>query len=253
MFSVILVDDEPWALKGLRSSFDWTQLGFNIIGETCNPLEALELINNNKPDLVFTDIRMPKLNGLELIKECKSIGIDCEFVIISGFADFEYAQQAIEFDVLNYVLKPIELEKVNQLLINIHNKLRKKKDIHEYLGNMNFADNNSYSSTNVNDSFKDMLEYINNHYCDKNITLKMLSNEFNLNTTYICDLFKKIVNKTFSNYLTELRMTRACSLLKYSSLPIYEIAEQVGYETYYFNTIFKKTHLCTPTQYRKGV
>ncbi|MNL55447.1 putative response regulatory protein [compost metagenome] len=91
MYKVMIVDDELWAIKGIRNAFDWEKYGFEITGQFTSPSMAWNAICEEKPDLVFTDIRMPGMSGLELMKKTKGQGVDVEFVIVSGFAEFEYA------------------------------------------------------------------------------------------------------------------------------------------------------------------
>jgi two-component system response regulator YesN len=96
-----------------------------------------------------------------------------------------------------------------------------------------------------------MIEYINSHFSNNDMNLQCMADKFSLNSTYICDLFKKTLLMTFNEYVTELRLKKACSMLSNSNLAVYEIAEQVGYKPYYFNTLFKKKYNITPLKYRK--
>ena len=95
MYKVIVVDDETWICKLIRKIVDWNNLGFDIIADAGDGLSALNLIKEHHPDLVITDIRMPSLDGIELIKTVRELNIDTEFMIISGYSDFEYARNAI--------------------------------------------------------------------------------------------------------------------------------------------------------------
>src|SRR5690606_25453685 len=109
LHSVVLVDDEVYTRKGLIKLIDWESCGFRITGEADNGEDALELIRTTNPDLVITDIRMPVLDGLGLIQQL--IEEDEEppvFVIISGYDDFSYAQQAVRYGVHDFILKPID-------------------------------------------------------------------------------------------------------------------------------------------------
>lgn len=125
MNKVLLVDDEPWVLEGLKTMINWEDHGFQICGEACNGHEAWGMIEDLKPELVVTDIQMPVLNGLELIKRSnQQLTVPPKFVILSGFNDFAYARAALRYKVTEYLLKPIDDEEVNMLLI----KLRKKID-----------------------------------------------------------------------------------------------------------------------------
>ena len=95
MYTVVIVDDEPWALQGLAEIIDWNNEGFSIIGQFTDPDEAFEFLCKKEPDVVFTDIRMPGLSGLDLIEMSRVKGLNCEFVLISSYEDFEAAQKGI--------------------------------------------------------------------------------------------------------------------------------------------------------------
>ncbi|MBP1966132.1 response regulator transcription factor [Paenibacillus aceris] len=120
MFKVILVDDEPFALEGIKLMVEWEELGFEIVEMCENGEEALACIEACKPDLVVTDIRMPVIDGLELIDRVQKAGNDPVFIILSGYNDFEYARSALRYGVKHYLLKPAldrEWEAVIQLVI----------------------------------------------------------------------------------------------------------------------------------------
>lgn len=117
MLKVMLVDDEPWVLEGLRTMVNWKKFGFEICGEALNGPDALRLIQEQKPDLVLTDINMPVFNGLELIAKLNvSMAMPPKFVILSGYDDFQYARTALRQRVDQYLLKPIDDEEIESLL-----------------------------------------------------------------------------------------------------------------------------------------
>lgn len=127
MYSVIIVDDELFVRKGLIEMIDWESSGFKVIDESDNGEDALAIIQAKKPDLVVTDIRMPVLDGLELIEAASKLQLETEFVIISGHNDFRYAQQAVRFGVQDYVLKPIDPDDIQQALVKLRDKLSAKQ------------------------------------------------------------------------------------------------------------------------------
>ncbi|MDO4326620.1 MAG: response regulator [bacterium] len=114
--SLLVVDDEAEIRSGLRNSISWEQYGVRLIGTACNGAEALEKIRWYEPDIVITDIQMPVINGLELIRQAKEEGHDCSFIVLSGFDDFQYAQKAIRYGVSDYLLKPILLPELTGIL-----------------------------------------------------------------------------------------------------------------------------------------
>ena len=122
---VLLADDEPFILKGLQMLIDWELYGCEIAGTASNGLEAYNIIKSKKIDLAIVDIRMPELTGLELISRVKEEGgLDTDFVILSGFSDFEYAQTALRLGVVDYLLKPVSQKQ----LVNLLRKIGVKKD-----------------------------------------------------------------------------------------------------------------------------
>jgi len=117
MIKVLIVDDEPFIRQGLNLLIKWKEHGCEVIGEASNGNEAIEIIKNQPVDLVITDIKMPEMNGLELIKNVKDNGYtNIKFIVLSGFYEFEYAKTAIKYGVKDYVLKPIQKEELNRVL-----------------------------------------------------------------------------------------------------------------------------------------
>ncbi|UPK41398.1 response regulator transcription factor [Paenibacillus pabuli] len=124
MMDVLLVDDEPWILEGLRSMINWDKYGYRICGEAENGNDAWVLIKNLQPDLVFTDIHMPSVNGLELINRSNGgLARPPRFVILSGYDSFEYAKLALNLRVEDYLLKPIDEVEIESLLESITPKI----------------------------------------------------------------------------------------------------------------------------------
>lgn len=133
MYNVIVVDDETWICKLIRKIVDWDTIGFNIVANASDGLTALNLIREHKPDLVITDIRMPGLDGIGLIKAVREQELDVEFVIISGYSDFEYARSALTLDAFAYILKPLDKEEFEEILYSVKDKISKKYRIQNKL------------------------------------------------------------------------------------------------------------------------
>jgi YesN/AraC family two-component response regulator len=127
MYRVSLVDDEEWSLIGLRKSFKWEKYGFEVVSIHNDPEEALQRIIEIRPDIVFTDVRMPQVSGLELINSIKAAGVDSIFVVISGFAEFDYAKEALKLGTFEYCLKPVDISETDSLLERLAETLSKKK------------------------------------------------------------------------------------------------------------------------------
>ncbi|MCR5234066.1 MAG: response regulator [Lachnospiraceae bacterium] len=133
MYKVMLVDDEPLILRGMSVVIDWEDRGFEIVKSAANGREAYDFLKDNEVDLIIADIKMPEMNGLELIRRIREEGVsDAYYVILSGYNDFEYARQAIRYSCMDYLLKPIDsdrlIEILDQVTESIHEKMKLVKD-----------------------------------------------------------------------------------------------------------------------------
>jgi two-component system response regulator YesN len=255
MYRVLLVDDEEWALVGIRKIFKWREKGFEIMGETTDSEEAFKIICEQKPDVIFTDIRMPEISGIDLIKMTRDKGLTAEFIIISGFADFSYAQEALRQGAFDYRLKPLQYDEVDGILDKLFAHLEQKSN-RERMGKSAEAVSNTgdilqREQIDANENFKDLLMFIYQNY-NQELYLKELSAKFFINETYCCELFRKVTGRTFSEYINSLRIKKAYDLLDTTGLTVDEVAREVGYKDYYyFNKVFKKYTGLTPFKYRR--
>ncbi len=127
MYKVYLLDDEPFILEGLKYIVEWEELGFEIVGCANNGEDGLYDILTKEIDLVVTDIMMPKMTGLELIKNLKNKNYDTNFIVLSAFQEFEYARDAINMGAESYILKPIDEDELSKSVKSIYNKLKEKE------------------------------------------------------------------------------------------------------------------------------
>lgn len=126
MYTVMLLDDEPWALESLFRVFSWQENGFEVIGRFQNSVEGWEAIRTQMPDVVFADIRMPEISGLEIAERARSLARPPLFVVVSGYNEFEYAQRALHLGVFGYCLKPIAQANAQGFLMKLKAALEKK-------------------------------------------------------------------------------------------------------------------------------
>ncbi|KUP23560.1 response regulator transcription factor [Paenibacillus sp. DMB5] len=127
MFTALIVDDELFVRKGLIKMIDWERSGYVVSGEADNGEDALAMIREHKPDLVVTDIRMPVIDGIGLIRAAVLEKLDTEFIIVSGYNEFEYARQAVRYGAFDYVLKPIDQEDFEKTLGKLKERLEEKE------------------------------------------------------------------------------------------------------------------------------
>lgn len=142
MYSVYLIDDEPWAIKIIENGFPWSKYGFSVLGKSRTVSQALQEIPAMKPDVVFTDIRIAGENGIDLIRKVKAQCADTVFIIVTGYDDFDIAQIAIKLNVFDFLLKPVDLEEADTLLRRLQaklNQLRQDNTIWDQLKELSVA------------------------------------------------------------------------------------------------------------------
>jgi two-component system, response regulator YesN len=128
MFKVLIVDDEPIIRKGLKNIVNWRQMDCEVCGEASDGLRGSELVKELLPDIIITDIRMPEVDGLAMIREIRNIVPDSKIVILTGYRDFEYIQEAIKLGAFDFILKPSKIEELTSVIGRAVKELRFRKD-----------------------------------------------------------------------------------------------------------------------------
>ena len=162
MFKVIIVDDELWVCQLIQRLVNWEELGFEIVGEAHDGQEALLLMQDLRPDLAITDIRMPGLDGLSLIKQAIEMELQVSFIIVSGYSDFDYLKDAVRFNALDYLIKPLEEQELTVLLQKTYIRLQKNRLQREE--SITVKERLSYSIHQLRERFLTELLYEQNHY-----------------------------------------------------------------------------------------
>lgn len=235
---IVIVEDEYRTRQGLAKLIENINEEFVIVGQAEDGLEGLRLIQQLTPDVVFTDIRMPRLNGLEMLRKIREMHIECKIVILSGYSEFDYAQQAIRIGVADYLLKPITISMVRSVL----EKLQSEKSVNEQQDRV--KDGDKYSAI-----VQKAIDEINCNYA-KPIRLETFADDNNITPQYLSALFSKETGNTFSNYLRDVRMEKAKDLLKNGNKKVYEVACEVGYpDQKYFSRVFKECVGISAKQY----
>ncbi len=240
MHSVYLVDDDPLIIESLTTSVLWMDNGFEVAGSNTDPSTAVDDILKIKPDVVFSDLKMPAMSGTQLIRILKEHDIDCEFVMLSAFGTFEDARSFFLLDGFDYLLKPFNQSDAEIVLERLSRKLAKKECLQPSI---------SYSPSG-NPGFDELVQYVTENF-SKRFTLASLSKSFNISPNYICNLFAKHYNSTLTIFITNLRMSEAARLIRLSGTAFKEIAINCGYRDYfYFCKVFKEYYGIAPSQYR---
>ena len=239
MFTVYLVDDSPLVIKMLEQTVGWADFNLEIFGTATDPIEAYKEILEKKPHVVFTDIKMPQMNGLELMFMLKEQGIQSEFVALSAFDEFNDVREFFLEGGFDYLTKSLKKEAYDDLLSRLCERLA-----------MRFPNQLLETSSS---EFNAILNYMNEDLQKKH-TLEKLAKKFNLSVSSICGLFSRHLNTTFSTYLTKKRMDLAASMLRNTDELVKNIAIDAGYDDYfYFCRVFKNHFSKTPTAYRNSV
>lgn len=257
MYKVLIIDDEVFIREGMKQIIPWQELGCELIGEAQNGEEGIEKMIQYGADIVISDIRMPKKNGLEMIDEMKSINKNIQIIILTGFREFEYAQQAIRLGVLRFLLKPSKLEEIKEAIsaaVSLLTQLpQREHPLRSEQDNLEIEDEQIKTNDELDKPqylVKQAIDYINEYYNQK-LDLQTVADELYVSTWHLCKVIKKQTGTNFVDLLNNARIENAKKLLLESNMKIYEIAETVGYtDTAYFSKIFKKITQVTPNEYR---
>ncbi|RFB15344.1 response regulator [Bacillus sp. HNG] len=250
--NIVIVDDEPRTRQGLHRTLEtWNSGEFSILTAESGE-EVLQIAEKQKIHILLSDIRMPEMTGLQLLKSIQEKGMSPVVIVISAYSEFEYAQEALRLGVVNYLLKPISKSKLIEAVEEAVQVLEKQFRVGmiEKVVDEKIVDATTKIDT-TSDPIREALTYIDHHIKDE-ITQKEVAAHVHLNPSYFSVLFKEEVNVNFSEYITRRRIQHAKELLLSTKLTINEIADEVGYKTAkYFIKIFKEYEDMTPTAYRK--
>jgi YesN/AraC family two-component response regulator len=249
MYKILLVDDDK-AIRYLYSKMKvWSQCGFEISMEASNGKEALEILQDKQFDLVVTDIRMPFVDGIELLRAIKERNIDTCIVFVSSYNDFEYARQGLILGAFDYVLKPTKEPQLHEVLSRAKTYLDEKysnikvsQGVLNALQVLNLQDDNAF--------IHKVCLYFTENY-GKLVTMDTIAEYFTFNKDYFGKVFKQNTNVTFNYFNSLVKMEYAKELIKTGNYKAYEISEILGYSSVdYFTKVFKDITGETPSQYK---
>lgn len=244
MFELLIVDDEYHSRNTLSSCFPWNSVGFQVAGQACDGKEALEFIKEHSVDVILCDILMPVLSGIELAKQLFGEKTAPIIVFLSGHREFEYAQQAVNYGVRFYVVKPARFEELFQVFSTLREEL-------EYRQNATMP-NSDIELEHQDLIIEKILHYIEENY--RTASLKGASQRLYMNSCYISQIFKERTGHNFSDCLMEMRMKKAAQFLKNPTCKIYDISNLVGYtQPKNFTRAFKVYYGMSPKDYRDKI
>lgn len=276
MYKVVIIDDEPIIVEGLRKSVDWDRYGCAVAGMAGSGEEGIRLIREVEPDIIFTDIRMPCMDGLTMVAAIKSEFPGTQIAILTGYRDFDYAQRAISLGVTRFLLKPSKMDEIMEALEAMTDKLAKRAKKTAGSGGVAGEDEETAisdvqveaSKTSLPDggtlpeedtapdggagSFlvKNAVSYIEEH-CREKLKLSDVADQVYVSQWHLSKLLNRYLGQNFSEILNGIRIEKAKEMLKDPALRIGDIAEEVGFsDMAHFSRVFKKVVGISANEYR---
>lgn len=244
MLKVLVVDDEAIVRKGIVLGVDWMAMDCAIVGEASNGVEGLEAAENYNPNLIITDVRMPHMDGIEMMRELRSRGCRAHAIFLTAYSDFEYVRSAVQLGAADYLLKPFRDEELAAAIKRVHQK-------DEELSELSRKDMMPLVKGDKSKYVFEALSYIAEHYADSDINITGIANSLGVSEGHLSHVFKKETSYTVVSYLTQYRIHMAMQMLRDCRCKVYEVAEAVGYkDVAYFGSIFKKLTGLSPSEYQ---
>lgn len=252
MYKVLIAEDEPLVRKGLSVMIGWEKLNCVLTAAVADGLEGVEAIKTHRPHIVITDIAMPKKDGLKMIKETIEEYL-YSAIILTGYDDFSYAKTSLHFGVCEYLLKPIQLEELEQAIQKAIQIFNEKAHYQQLLLLKEGQENIALIPPveHIGDELvKNIIACIAEEYADK-LTIGSIAEKLKYSEALLNKRFKSACGQTINEYLNRYRIQQAICCLR-SGIHVTEAAEQCGFsDVKYFYTVFKKYIGYSPKEFVK--
>lgn len=236
MYKVVIIDDEPIIVEGLSKAVHWEKWDCQVAATAEKGQSGIEIIKRENPDILFSDIRMPGMDGLSMIAALKSEHPHMQIAILTGFRDFEYAREAIRLGVTRFLLKPSKMEELEEAVqVMVQNLSHRKENTEgeKEEGGPEAAAAGSFIAQNA-------VKYIEENYMEK-LKLSDVADHVYVSQWHLSKILNQHVEKSFSDILNHARIEKAKELLREPSLRIGDIAEKAGFlDMAHFSRVFKK-------------
>lgn len=225
----------------MKTLVDWKAYGFNRVLTARGGGLARDLLAKYRPELLITDIKMPKISGLDLSRMIYENKYQTKVVIISGYSDFEYAKQALRYRVSEYLVKPVLKEDLIETLGRI---------LQNQTGYDEKGEREEPGQSDKHAAVASVKAYIVENY-GKDLSLEALGDAVNLHPVYLSRIFKEVTDINLSSYISDVRMQKAAELLAQTDLKVQEVMDRLGYKKrQHFTRLFKEKYGMTPKEYR---
>ncbi len=251
MLKLIIAEDEEIIRRGLVATIDWAAMGAEVVGDAADGLEAWQLVASRKTDVLLTDIRMPRLSGLQLAEKLREAGLPVHVIFLTSYADFSYAQRAVRLGACDYLLKPVDEEELMDVLKRIRQQDKTSPaPVSEEEDQVSLVDwQPLLADTHLNPYVRDVLEFLPVHYQER-LSVEEISAQQGVSASYLSRKLKETTGHTFNSLLTRFRLQQSLALLAERRLRVYEVAEAVGFSDYKnYAQVFRKYLAMTPSQY----
>lgn len=237
---LLIADDEDTIRNGIAKYIQLHTDRFDKIYLAANGKEALDIIFRDKPDIMFLDVQMPLMTGIEVMQEARRADVLPYTMILSAYDEFRYCQQALRLGAREYLLKPVRSSDMLQMANCAADEL------------FGTAEQTRMESAEEKNHLVELArEYVEEHYYE-NLMLSDVAQKVGISAGYLSTLFQRKMSKGFVDYLNEIRVEHACTYLRQNYLKTYEIAYKVGFrDEKYFSKVFKKVKGQSPSEYKK--
>lgn len=242
---VLIVEDE-WPAREILRAFPWETYSCVLSGEAGHGEEALAMIDRIKPDIIITDVMMPVMDGLSLVRVLKRDYPGIQIILLTCYGDYPYVREALQLGVVDYMLKGIyREEELGQALLRADSRMEKNARQLAVI-------RNDGASREMRIEIEQALALVDKRL-NQDFSSVDIAEAVGLSPKYFGILFKKQTGEVFQDYVKRVRMEQAAHLLKNTGLKVYEVAERVGYPNYrYFTEVFNKHFGKTPKE-MKGI
>ncbi|WP_026656887.1 response regulator transcription factor [Butyrivibrio sp. AE3003] len=234
-YRVMIIDDEESARKLMRAAINWGELGMEVVGEAASGIEAINVIDDLKPDIAFVDISMPFMDGIEFTQTATGRYPNLVIIIMTAINQFEYARRCVSLPVFDYMLKPMVRTEITKVLERAKKMLDASNDTWEEPKSEPVV-----LSAEENNTTELIKKYVEDNFADSKLNLAYIAQYFGFSASYLSRKFKQETGSNFIEYLTDLRMKKAMQIAR-ANVKMYQAAAEVGIpDPNYFSRCFKK-------------
>lgn len=253
MYSILIVEDENLELEFCEAVIRGELAPDDAFHTASTGVQAVRIARKVRPDIIFMDIALPEMGGLDAAEKIRKFAPDACISILTAYNDFHFAQRAVGLGIFSYLLKPIRPEAIKDVLKRMMERVDKQR---EYAHIRTFdmiqpISEEDGQSGKKNDFVDESIRYITQHYKER-LTLQMVASRVYVNPQYFSRVFRCETGVAFTEYINSLKIQYACKLLETTNYPVYRISSECGFtDPSYFNRVFSARMNITPKQYRK--